>query len=662
MKPCTSWTLLLFVVVAAFFIRFHELDRSAVRSDEINFLNLAQRGQSVADLWKNPPWMNQIPLADSIAVAWHWIRPGEPNDKTVREPFALLGTLTVVGVAAWLAARRRLAAGMFVGLWMALLPFHVYQSREAYYYVVVMAMAAGMTLLAVDLLVKLRAGDPIASRAYFAWTIWAVLTCLTHMSTWVITAICWLLLLVEGLTRLDAPQRRRHVVAMISSAGVIAVFMIRWIMRALAEMQKVSQADGHLGGAFGWVGPRVFPFFTVGANTAGVAISVIVALCGICAVYMNSRGRAVDRDPRYRALSMITFAGFAAAYAYIGSVGGGAAKISYFTTLLPVFLVWAVYTMDFLVSRLPGRMPAVLRIILPLVMVLLLAQPAWMVTRLDGKPVPYKLIRAWLDSNLDPGSVAVVDRWYEPWNEMARYAPSNVVVTFTVPDEPYENYRQLQWREVTRQAIEQGKVQAFIRLTRNHENRDGLWTWPESYFARRAVIVNEAGLWQREHGYGANEDFYAANTNRLVTEIFYNLRGDYIERARREGRPAVAFFEQGMPYEKSGPMGLFRFQTRQFMDWHSLEQQGQLNLFNVTTEPRNVLVQISAISPQGPKLVDAGAAGRFRFAGGQMQVWTLGPLLLQPGDNPITFTDPVWAKSPGTLLISSVDIKPEDAP
>ena len=70
----------------------------------------------------------------------------------MREPFALIGSLTVIGVTLWLARRRGLSAGILLGVWMGLLPLHVYHSREAYYYVVVMACAAGMMLDTADLM------------------------------------------------------------------------------------------------------------------------------------------------------------------------------------------------------------------------------------------------------------------------------------------------------------------------------------------------------------------------------------------------------------------------------------------------------------------------------------------------------------------------------
>jgi hypothetical protein len=37
----------------------------------------------------------------------------------------------------------------------------------------------------------------------------------------------------------------------------------------------------------------------------------------------------------------------------------------------------------------------------------------------------------------------------------------------------------------------QGRAQGFIRLVRKYESQDGLWTWPETYFAHREVITND---------------------------------------------------------------------------------------------------------------------------------------------------------------------------
>lgn len=653
----TPWLLLAAVLMAAAAIRFIDLGRSAVRADEINFLEYAARGQSLVALWRDPPWLNQIPLADSIAIVWHWFRPGPPTERTVREPFALLGSLTVAGVAIWLARRRGVAAGVLLAVWMGLLPFHLLQSREAYYYVVVMAAAGGMTLCTADLLTRLRSGDSLPFKSFAVWTAWTVVTCLTHMSTWVVAASCWLLLLVLGLRSLPVRSRSKHLIGIIASAVVLAAFMERWVWRAVAELERVSDGTGHIGGDFGWVASWVIPSFTVGANFFGLAASLLLAGAGPYVVVVLQGKATPGRDRLYDSLTVITLAGFAALYVYVGAVGGGVGKITYFSVLLPVFLAWSAYTLDVVAVSLPGRWPAIAKTALPCVALTVLAQPAWKVMQIDGKPSPYKQIREWLDTNLDAGSVVVVDRWLEPWNEMARYAPRRVFVTFTVPDHPYETYLQLKWRDVTQQFIEQGGAQAFIRLTRNHADRDGLWTWPEQHFARRAEIVSEAAAWLRSHGYDAVPPS-TSSAHQLVTEIFFDLRPDVVARKRAAGERFALFFDETLRYEKSGPMGIFRVQTPQFMDWRVLAQAGTFEVHNLTDRDQKVLLKLRGVAPGGPKVVVGPAGERHEFNAGEIQDWFMGPVVLKPGATKVSLADPRWDARQSPLFIAGIEIEP----
>lgn len=659
-EAATGWGLcaLVSVLLVAGWLRFVDLGRAAVRTDEITFHDQVARGQTVFDLWRNPPWLNQIPFVDSLTMIWNWLRPGPSDEGTVREPYAFIGTLTVVGVAIWLARRRGLAAGVLVGVWMGLLPFHVDQSREAYYYVAVMAAAAGMTLSTADLLTHLRAGEPLSIKAYASWTAWALLTCMTHMSTWIVAAVCWLLMLGLALHYLPSQARRRHVIGMTVSAVFVAAFMVRWVLRAFAELQRVSDGTGHVGGDFGLVARWVIPSFTAGANVIGLTGSVMALAAGVYVVIVLQKRASPHRDVVYDSLTLITCTGFAALYAYVGAVGGGVAKITYFSAILPAFLAWVAYSFDVVAVSLPGRWPMIARLAIPCLTASILAQPAWMVTRLDGKPSPYKRIRDWLDENLDPGSVVLVDRWLEPWNEMALYAPSKVFVTFTLPDSPYELYRQLRWRDVTEEFIERGGAQAFIRLTRNHEERDGLWVWPERYFSRRAVIVSDAALWLRRNGYISIEPVSQSSAHQLTTEIFYDLRVDVVARKRAAGERFVVFYDDTLRYEKSGPMSIFRVKTEQFMDWRVLSQSGTFDVFNLTDKKQRAFVKLRGAAPGGPKEVVGPGRERKNFTPGKLENWFIGPLDLEPGSNEITLTDPRWAESQMPLFISDIQVEP----
>lgn len=615
--------MLALVLAMAGAVRFHDLSRAAVRSDEIAFLFRAQQDLSLVELWKNPPWFNQIPLADSVPILWTRLTGQSADERVVRQPFALLGWLTVGLCAAWAMRRRGAGAGLLLGVWMALLPYHVYHSREAYYYVAVMLFSAGMTLRGADFMAQVRGGKELRPRHYAEWTAWTMMACLSHMSVWVVAAVTGLLLAAIGWRGLAGTARKRHGVAMGLAVLVLGVGMSRWVLRALYEMKRApASPQGHIGSAFDWIAPRVVPFFTGGANAVGVGILAAV-LAAAAFTFWRSRGRPVREDPLLGSLTWIALCGLAGSYAYIFAVGGGdKAKLTYFAANLPAFLAWAVLTLDKGFARAGENRRLALDAGAAALIGLVLAVPAWQVTQLDGKPAPYRQIQAWLDSNLAPGDAVIVDRWYEPWNEMARYAPSNVFVTFTVPDEPYENYVGYNWRKTTQTAFERNGAQAFIRIARNHEKRAGLWSWPEKWFAHHAVVTNAAGVWLRDTGFAPMEEFYS-ETNRVATEIFYDTHADVAARARAAGQDAVWFFGAGWRLFKPWQQG-------DFTDYRVLEGEGAMEIHNLRDVPVKFAGEIVAAAMGGEQRVRIGDAAPLAFPEGRLERRTFA-LELSPG-------------------------------
>ncbi len=598
------------LAVAGWF-RFHDLAHAAVRSDEISFLFRTQQNQSLVELWKNPPWFNQIPLADSVPVVWARLTRQTADEGVIRQPFALLGWLTVAFCAGWVMRRKGGGAGLLLGMWMAILPFHVYHSREAYYYVLVMLFASGMVLRGADFAARLKAGGALKAREYAEWTLWAMMACLSHMSVWVVAGVTGLWLASAGWIGLKGAMRKRHSIAMGLVVFAMGAGMIRWVLRAIHEMQRAAaNPEAHIGSAFDWVGPRVLPFFAGGANAVGIGILAAVGLAAAFVLW-RSRGRPGREDRLYGAMMGIAACGLAATYAYITAVGGGEkAKLAYFAANLPAFLAWAVLTLDKVFSWAGEKRRAALAVGTAVVFGGLLAFPSWQVTQLAGKPTAYRQIRAWLDSNLEPGDVVVVDRWWEPWNEMALYAPSNVAVTFTVPDEPYESYVSGNWRKVTKELYERNGAQAFIRLQRNHEKRIGLWTWPETWFKHRAVVANDAGVWLRNRGFAPMEEFYS-ESNRVETEIFYDTHEDIAERARAAGQDVAWFFGEGWRLFKPWQQG-------DFSDYRVLEGEAAMTIHNLSGEPLRIRAEVTAAAMGGSQTIRVGDLPPLAFPAGRL--------------------------------------------
>lgn len=637
------------VLALAGAVRFHDLSHAAVRSDEIAFLFRTMQNQSLVELWKNPPWFNQIPLADSVPVVWARLTRQAADEAVVRQPFALLGWATVAFCAAWTMRRRGIGAGLLLGVWMAILPYHVYHSREAYYYVLVMLFSSGMVLRGADFAARLRAGSALKPREYAEWTAWTLLACLSHMSAWVVAGVTGLMLALAGGRGLAAASRRRHFLALGCVALALGGGMVRWVLRAIHEMQRAAaDPSAHIGSAFNWVGPRVLPFFAGGANAVGVGIlAAVLAAAGI--LLWKNRGKPDRRDPLYGALTWVVACGLAGSYLYITIVGGGEkAKLAYFAANLPGFLVWAAMTLDRLFARAGERRRWALDVGAAALIAGVLAVPAWKVTQLDGKTTAYRQIRAWLDSNLAPGDVVIVDRWYEPWNEMALYAPSNVTVTFTVPDEPYDNYVNNRWRQVTKEQFERNGAQAFIRIARNHEKKMGLWTWPETYFHHRAVVTNAAGVWLRDRHFAPMEEFYS-ESNRVATEIFYDTHAEIAERAKSAGQAAVWFFGEGWRLFKPWQQG-------DFTDYHVLEGEAAMTIHNLRGAPLRMKGEVVATAMGGNQMLRIGDLPPLAFSVGAMarQAFAMD---LPPGTSRVP-----WKKlgPGGALLIRNFQLEPAE--
>ena len=249
-----------------------------------------------------------------------------------------------------------------------------------------------------------------------------------------------------------------------------------------------------------------------------------------------------------------------------------------------------------------------------MLLAVLLGPGAWGVAQVEGKPTPYRALVAGLDEVLEEGDIAIVDRWFEPWNELAIYAPKKAIAWFTVPDEPYEQYVQGHWRDVTRRFFEEGRGLGFVRLTRNHENRMGLWTWPEKWFEHRMVVTNGSGAWLARTGYAPMEDFYLA-PSRVKVEVFWNTREETAEKVLAKGATGVAFFGTGWRLVKPWQQGDWR-------DYRLLEGPGAKGTVEVwrkkgaTKERRKILVTGTGVG--GESTVRAGRGGLMRFRPGEI--------------------------------------------
>jgi hypothetical protein len=239
----------------------------------------------------------------------------------------------------------------------------------------------------------------------------------------------------------------------------------------------------------------------------------------------------------------------------------------------------------------------------------------------------------------------LVDRWFEPWNEMRAHPGTNAIFTFTVPNEPLENYQNFHWRDTATNFFAKFPDAAYLEIAKTYFDVPGIgpWTWPQEYFGHHHIITNSAGMVLREWGVASRGDFYAANKNGIVVDFYYNTREDMIAK-----------------FEKSGPMDMFRMKTQWFMDWRLINESVKLELVNLSNSTAQLTLTIAAA---GTKTVECSAGnvqqtfpGFQANAGPPMVEWKI-PVSLPPGSTAVSFRDLLWSSSPRPLFLKKISLQ-----
>jgi hypothetical protein len=289
-----------------------------------------------------------------------------------------------------------------------------------------------------------------------------------------------------------------------------------------------------------------------------------------------------------------------------------------------------------------------------LLAVVLLIYPAWLCTQLEGKATPYKKITGWVDRNLPSGTPVLVDRWFEPWNELRVYNSTNAFYTFTVPNEPVETFLGNRWRQTAQQFFMRFPDAAYLEITKEYWTVDGVgpWDWPRHFFDRHIAFTNEAGLELRKLGLATRNDFYASNTNRLIVELFYNTPENIARKALAAGQELTVMFGPGWKYMKPWQ------QTRRFEDYRVMEGQAPLMVYNGSNKERQVRLDVQGVALNGTKRVRIPDGEIYDFPPSRMVTRELGPFAVKPGWNRIVLSDQLWPAAQIPLLVAQCSVYP----
>ncbi len=658
-----SWFALAAIIAVGAFFRFHDLGECAFRGDTILLWNMALRkvppGLLLTQWFEVSGAAGQMPMPAFLMQLFLDLCGWPLTAFWVRVPFAFFGVLAIP--AAFFGGRKLFGTtfGLVLAALLAVNSFHIATARESYFYSTLLfgyflyfwsGAAITERLIAGE---ALRKGDLAILAAAIFFSAYSQITGLLICAA---AGLLFFGLLFRRQRKLPVFKKNLTRLIVVHAILFAPVVVASWGLRPLlaqiganrergAEVVAMSGYNLFRGVtealeqfSWGWTGPRV-------------ALLVVVCVAAILAFIRNRE---------WRGLWLLYFIVAEIVLFSISRTASGANyEARYMSGFFPFFLAALAYgLLCFPKAVASGGVERGLATGFVALGLGACLYPAYLQTQSTGAPAPYYDLIRWTDSTLPKGTPILVDRWFEPWNEIKAHPTTNVFFTFTIPNEPPETYIKYHWRDTAKQFFERYPDAVYLEVAKSYWQVPGIgsWEWPRQYFARHVGITNEAGLKLRDLGLANRGDFYAADTNRVVLEIFYNTPEDVMAKARASGRPVIALYGGGWGYIKPN------WQNGDFRDWRTLEGEAVVSLCNLTDHALPVRLKVRAAAVNGSKQVTAANGTKNTFPMGQMAEWDVGAFNLQPGATAVRLADPYWPASQALLLVDGFQVEPLPAP
>lgn len=665
-QKAQNWIPLLIVLAAAAFFRLYHLAEPAFRADTILFYNITRQvdgAWTIMSKWLELMGISaQLPFPMAFTEGFLNLFHLTPSHFTERLPAALWGIAAVA--TAWALGRRLGGRGtaFALALVVAFNPYLIMTSREAYFYPPMVLGSFLLPIAAIDAVRGWLLREEKISNWRFATHLGGMfLMIYSQPSGW------FAALLLAGASALFTLLHAKRVPALFPRAWALIggsvlvglpVLFVDWgvpqlLKSSSKEMRSWAQRVFEGGPSLPQMLATSATSFFVGRGFGRVALTVVMFLAGVWGlVAIGRREKWLLVVPAVLAIGMASF--------LVGRGATGAGFYSrYMLAYLPLYLCILVIGLrqlaEVIGARAKSKSADSFLMLGAVALALVNVYPAYLSTQLLGKPTPYKAIASWLDANLPRGTLVVVDRWYEPWNEMLIYQPTNVTVTFTVPDEPYDQFLANHWRDSVQNFFRKYPDAAYMEVARNYWDRPatGRWNWPSQYFAHQTVITNTAALKLREYGLANREDYFAATTNRVLVNIYYNTEADLLAKAKAAGSQSLLLYGPDWGYAKPWR------QTQRFDDYRVLQESAALRVFWFGGEETTARLRIRAVAVGGAKIVNIGGTTAREFPANQLVAVEAGPFTLKAGENEIVLRDAGRRDGSRTeLFVESADVLP----
>jgi hypothetical protein len=639
------------IVAVGAYLRLSQLGARGIPGDELELWRFCSSGASG---WEILSGKIEHPMDKVLPAYIQGFRNifGLPLTAfTLRLPGALLGILCIpllylCGVHLFGRGGGLVAAALF-----ALSPVQIQCAREAYPYILSSAGFVVGLWCVLHALARVQAGRSPAAGSYAAFLVAMLLMMYASMAAWPFAGLLGLAFLgVGGLALRGGPRRRWGVAAVGVAVMLVTVGPRAWVYLAgsLARGSgKYAEAKAQVGGVplVDWHGLRFIYNFAWGSS--GVRLALLAVVLGLVAVALWRRRRQWNFGLLVALVPLCFVATMVSRY-----VTGNPFWSRFLVPMLPAYVLvltaGVLLPLELLASR--PRLRTVLGAVWLGLVLAPLAGPAMLAARMEGTPFPYRQIVAWADARFPPGTPVVCDRFFDAYNEFLVNPSTSVVFTATVPNEPFERFEQVRWRDT---AVEFFRNNPDAAMYEAHMfwQRVGRWEWPYRHFARhesfldaRYAELEKLGLTYRDIG----RDYTLESLARV---IHYNTPDDLIAKARTEGLPALALYGPGWAYTK----------TQDYRDWRVLRDQAAVTIHALTPGTNTtVFLRVFGVAVQGDKTV-RGPAGSVVFRENQPVRAELGPVVLEPGPNTITLSDLQWSSRQAPLLVQRIEAVAADA-
>lgn len=645
-----------FCMAAGFYLRWAGLRRSSMMMDTLWIYDMVNTGVSASSMMRD--WLSvggapsTIPF--SIAFATGFVRalrlPTTFGNLAI--PFALWGTATIL--VAYLFGRavggRRF--GLTLCAFAAFNPIMIQISREVYFYV---SSIFGIMLVywSTWMLLSSLQGRRAPLWRFHAINAFGVFVMVySSPSTWTIAAVFGALqagALAWSVFRSWKCLGHFFLLAIAYLAIAAPLFVVDWGIENMLNFTR-GPVKAYWTEVFRF-SPRedvVLQLLRVGGQCLwGTTVLRTIFTLTVLVVGALKVASLMRHDRRWMALGLmfclVVVANVLALRQSVWSV-----SVRYVAGALPFLFCVAVTGLLAIVDRLSlwiadaqgkrGRW-AYAFLVLPLALWTL---PVYHIMKTVSQGFPYQVVSDFADTVLPKGAPVFTDRFFTAHNEFRIHGATNVVYMSFGPNQIRDQYLACSFRERAESAMRDNPVSGFFEEKHLWRDRTlGPWEWPHKFYARSRSFedqhvrkLTELGVALRAGG---------------ALRFYYNLPGDVVDRARKDGAEAAVLFGDGWS-------GL----ATQAFYWRRMGSKATLDVFNLASTPRTMQIHIKAVAPGIDKHLAFVPGAPLRIPADRLVQLQAPPREFPPGKTSVLLRDPTDSADTNVLLVQSLEIVPMD--